>query len=263
MQSKSKNMQLFAPSQQAIEIQRMEIDQQIATANQFKRKIPEFKENALAMIRSDRDLAEGCSYALTRKTKDGKKKIIEGPSIRLAEIALATYKNIRCAARINGYDDKWVCVHAFAHDLEANTRIDVEIKRRITDKRGHTYSDDMIQTTGAAAISIAIRNAIFKVIPFSLVNSLRAEAAKVAIGKGKEKKKTEDRWLEHFEKRYGVTNDQIFEKFQVLDKTEMSLDDWRTLAGIKQAIDEGTTSVIDEFPIQEPESIDGKDAEEN
>jgi hypothetical protein len=58
-----------------------------------------------------------------------------------------------------------VTAQGVCHDLQSNTFIAYEVRRRITGKGDRKYSDDMIGVTGNAASSIALRNAILKIIP--------------------------------------------------------------------------------------------------
>jgi hypothetical protein len=253
MNAQNKNIEV---STQAIQMAKLEIDTQIATAKQFPRDIAKFKKNALAMIQGDKDLAASCTYHLTRKKKEGGQAVIEGPSIRLAEVVMSTWGNMRTAARINDYDEKWIYTQAFSHDLETNVRVEIEVKRKITGRDKKTYSDDMIQTTGAAAMSIAIRNAIFKVVPFSYVNELRKQAQKIALGTGGKKEKEKEKWLAYFESEHEVSRARVFAKFEVKNKGEMKEDHFHTLMGIHTALQEGSTTIEQEFPIQAPESTD-------
>src|SRR5690349_19533656 len=72
-----------------------EINQQIATARKYRRDVATFKARAIAMIGIDEEIAESCVYRLERKDRDGRKVVIEGPSVRLAEICLACWGNAR------------------------------------------------------------------------------------------------------------------------------------------------------------------------
>src|SRR5262245_11187920 len=146
-------------------LNRSEIDIQIATARKYPRSLLKFKNDAEAMACLDEETASSCFYALKRAEKP-----IEGPSVRLAEIVASAWGNLRSGARIIAEDEKFVVAQGACHDLEKNVAFQVEVRRRITDKNGRRYSDDMITTTCNAACSIALRNAIFKAIPGAYVN---------------------------------------------------------------------------------------------
>ena len=91
-------------------INRAEIDIQIATAKQYPRDI----QSALNRIRSiatiDTETAEDCFYALRRGGS-----LIEGVSVRLAEIIAGAWGNLRVQTRIVGNDGKMIT----AMDLES------------------------------------------------------------------------------------------------------------------------------------------------
>ena len=71
---------------------------------------------------------------------------------------------------------------AIAHDLETNIAVSVEARRSIITKTGQRYPEHMINTTAMAALSIAERNAILKVIPKGLVDLVYEAAFKTANG---------------------------------------------------------------------------------
>src|SRR5580692_8587501 len=144
-------------------IVRAEIDTQIATAKAYPRSVALFKKKALGLATEDQDTAESCFYAVPR---GGKK--IEGPSIRLAEIVGYSWGNLNYGSRIIADDGKMVTAQGVCHDLESNVRASVEINRRVTNKQGKRYNDDLVILTSNAAAAIALRNAIFKVVPFAL-----------------------------------------------------------------------------------------------
>ena len=151
---------------------RAEVDIQVATAKRFPRSIKAFNRQAMEMATFNEDVAAGCIYALPRGGKP-----IEGPSVRLAEIVLAAWGNVRADARVIDVGAKEITAEGMCWDLEKNIAIRVQVKRRITDKNGSRYNDDMIVVTGNAACSIALRNAVFKVIPMALARHLpRGEA---------------------------------------------------------------------------------------
>ncbi len=141
---------------------RAEIDISIATAKRYPRSIQKFKENVLTLATLDQETAESCFYSIRRQGKT-----IQGPSIRLAEIAVGAWGNIRAGARIVGEtaDGKFITSVGFCHDLENNVMVAMESRRRITKRNGEKYGDDMIGTTANAAAAIGFRNAVLKVVP--------------------------------------------------------------------------------------------------
>mgnify|MGYP007045096683 CR=1 FL=1 len=152
-------------------INRSEIDGQIATAHKFPRDIAQCKQNMVALAAMDDDVAYNCFYHLERKGKDGQVSIIEGPSVRFTEIISACWKNLRIAGRIIANDGKTITAQGICHDLESNVAYSVEVKRSILTSKGYTFSQDMQVVVGNAAVAIAQRNAICKVVPQVLISS--------------------------------------------------------------------------------------------
>jgi hypothetical protein len=168
-------------SAEALEAQeRANVDIQISTAKRFPRTLSHVQKRIIDIASMDRETAENCWYALPRAGK-----VIEGPSVRMAEIVASAYGNLRIASRVVGVDDKYVTCQGACHDLENNVAVSTEVKRRITDKKGRRYDDDLIMVTSNAANSIAMRNAIFKVVPMALFKSAIAEIRKVGMGEGR------------------------------------------------------------------------------
>lgn len=158
---------------------RAEIDIAISTAKRYPRSLKSFRANVLTLATLDQETAGSCYYSLQR---DG--KLIQGPSIRLAEIAVTAWGNIRAGARILGEakDGKSVSALGVVHDLENNVLVSIESRRRITRSNGRKYSDDMIAVTANAAAAVAYRNAVLKVIPGALLKPIFRECLKVAAG---------------------------------------------------------------------------------
>ena len=159
-------------------ITKAEIDMQISTAKAFPRSLKTFIDKATSMVTLSEDIAESCIYSLPRGGKN-----LEGVSVRLAEIVSATYGNIRSGARVIANDGKTITAQGICHDLETNNSVTVEVKRKITDRNGKQFNEDMQVVAGNAACAIAYRNAVLKVVPAALVSPIY-EAAKQLI-KGK------------------------------------------------------------------------------
>ena len=152
-------------------VTRAEYDVQIATARKYPRSIKDFINRATEMVTLNESVADDCIYALPR---DG--KTIEGPSARFAELILHAWGHTRAGARIVNEDSRFITAQGVCHDLQSNTLIAYEVRRRITKSNGNKYSDDMVGVTGNAASSIALRNAITKVIPKALWSPIYEEA---------------------------------------------------------------------------------------
>lgn len=222
---------------------RGEIDVQIVTANRFPRSIRTFKQTALEMVTLDEETAAACFYVLPR---DGKN--VEGPSARLAEIVASAWKHMRVEGRPISEDDRFITARGTAWDLQNNVAIAFECRRRITNKSGKKFSDDMVMVTANAAASIAIRNAVLKVVPSPFWRPLYLEARKVAVGDASTLADRRAKSLEAFQKM-GVTAERVFRLLDVKGVEDITLDHLATLRGLFTAIREGETTVDEAFPL--------------
>jgi len=235
----------FVPVNAIEAITRGEIDTQIATAKRFPRNIDAFRNKATAWACVDEETAGSCMYALPRA---GKK--IEGGSIRLAEICASCYGNLRWQGRIIGADGTHVTAMGMAYDVENNIAISIEKQRRITDRNGKRFNEDMVTVTGNAASSVAMREAIFKVIPRAYWQPIYDAARKTAIGDAETLGERRTKMLAHFAK-LGVFEDRLLATLE-LDSTEnIGPDDLAELIGTANLIREGQTTVDEAFPAPE------------
>jgi hypothetical protein len=231
-------------------ITRGEVDMQVATAKRFPRSIARFQKDALSMVTADEDTAASCFFTLPRKKKDSKtgaEIAVTGPSVRLAEIAAANWGNLRIEARPIEEGDTTVTAQGTAWDMEKNVLVRVETKRKITDKNGRRFSDDMVAMTTNAATSVAKRNAIFNVIPRSYINQLDTAARACAIGTIKTLPERREKLFTWFAK-LNVTQDRVLAALGKEGLADVDLSDLETMHGWGTALKEGTSKVEDIFP---------------
>jgi hypothetical protein len=214
-----------------------EIDTQIATAKAFPRSLTLFRDKALSMATFSEDIAASCTYALPR---GGSR--LEGPSIRLAEIVAASYTNVQYGGRVIANDGKMITAQGVCIDLENNVKATVEVNRKITGKDGKPFNQDMQVMTGNAAIAIAVRNAIFKVIPGALVSAIQEKAKEVARGSAETLVVRRDKAIAYF-KSIGVKEDQLCSVLEIKKVEDIDLDKLETLTGMKAAIKNGEATV--------------------
>lgn len=222
-------------------ISRQEIDVQIVTAHRFPRSLKNFRGEVADMTTLNEEVAAECSYALPRQGK-----VIEGPSARFAEILLSAWGNCRAAARVVNDDGTFITAQGIFHDLQKNSAVAFEVRRRITDSKGRRYSDDMIAVTGNAASSIALRNAILKGIPKALWSDLWSQARKTAVGDHKTLANRRADALKLFQ-NYGVSQDQLCEFLQIKGPEEITTDHLGLLRGMATAFKEGDTTPEEVF----------------
>ena len=222
-------------------ISKAELDVQITTAKQYPRSLKRFRDECLQMATLSEDIAEECIYALPRGHKT-----IEGPSVRLAEIVASAWGNCRAGARIVDEDDHFVTAQGMFYDLERNVGIQYDVRRRITDKRGHRFNADMIGVTGNAACAIALRNAIFKGVPKAFWSDIYEAAKTCAIGGSETLANRRSKMLGYFQK-LGATPEMVFARLGVQGEEDITLEQLLTLKGFANAIKEGEVTVDSVF----------------
>lgn len=221
------------------------IDKQISTAKAYPRNIHRVRDNIIAIAAMDEETARSCGYALPRGGK-----AINGPSVHLARIVAQQYGNIRIDAKIADIDRTHVTGQATCIDLENNVGIRVEVKRKITGSNGQRYNEDMITMTGNAASAIALRNAVFAVVPKPLIDAgYRASQDRILGDVSTEAalliKRKE--WLDFFMKTYGVDEKTVLKAMGLRESTQIKADQLRNLIGLHQAIKDGDTTVNETF----------------
>jgi hypothetical protein len=221
---------------------RSDIEAQVATAHRYPRSLGRFLQNAITMATIDEEMAAACFYALPRGGKT-----ISGPSVRLAEICAACWGNLRIGARPIEVGAEDVTSQGTCWDTESNVLYTVETKRRITNKSGKRYDDDMIIVTQNAANSIALRNAIFRVIPRSFVKKIEDAARKVAVGDAKTLSTRRAIVIERLAK-YGADVARILFAVQKSSVEDIGLGELETLLGYGTSLKDGTKSVDELFP---------------
>lgn len=222
-------------------LNKSEIDQQIATAKRYPRSVTKFLKESQELACLSEDVAGACMYALKRSDKT-----IEGPSARFAEIVAHAWGNCRAGARIVGEDQRFITAQGFCFDLEKNVAIYYETKRRITNKHGEKFLDDMVGVTANAACSIALRNAVLKVIPKALWNPIYEAARKTAVGDSKTLVDRRTTMLQQFAKM-GATPAQVFGLLEVKGEEDITLDHLAVMRGLFTSIKEGETTVDQAF----------------
>lgn len=241
-------MSLDATPTAIAELNRSELDMQIVTAKKYPRSIEKFRHDALSMATIDKETAASCFYKLKRTAKEGGSSFIEGPGVRLAEIVASAWGNLTFAARIVDENQRFVTAQGIAIDLERNVRVSLEVSRRITSRDGKRYSDDMISVTKNAACAIALRNAIFKAVPYTYAKQVYEQAKKVAIGDVKTIGERRQTMVEQFAKMR-VSVEQLLAFCEKPSIEDIGLGDIENLIGVFQAIKDGDTTIEEQFGV--------------
>jgi hypothetical protein len=195
----------------------------------------------MAYTTIDPEVAASCFYS---KPVNG--KLITGASIRFAEIVLASWGNIRAKSVIVGNDNKYVTAEAVIWDLQKNTAVSQQVKRRICYKDGNTYSDDLIITNSNAACSIVLRNVVFKLIPVAILKSIHDEIKKIVGGEGEKFIEKRDAAIKYFND-LKVDTIHILKTLQKNSVKDLTGDDVFTLRKIYTAIVDKETTIEDAF----------------
>jgi hypothetical protein len=246
-------------SSMAVELARAEIDQQISTARHYPRSIQRAVQNITSLATLDADTAAECVFALPRGGKP-----IKGPSVRLAEIIASQWGNCRVAARVVHVDriEKYVEAEGVFHDLESNSASTARVRRRIVDKNGRLFNDDMIVVTGNAACSIAKRNAVLAGVPKAVWRRAYEQSEAVIAGDVKTLAERREKAIKAFA-AFGVKPAQIFDVLDVKGEADISLEHIGTLLAMHNALKSGEATVEEMFPAkgaEKPQAPTGKDA---
>ena len=231
-----------SPSESSLmAVNRAEVDIQVSTAKRYPRKVSACLAEATTLATMNEEIAGSCIYALPRGGKS-----ITGPSVRLAEIIAASWGNLRVEARNIGDDEHFTYSEAVAWDLEKNTAVKVQKRRRITGKGGKRYDDDMISLTANAASSIALRDAVFRIVPRTYIDQIYAIAVKVSCGDAKSISSRRNGLLEHFAK-LGVTKDKVLAAVDANTPDDIGIEQLTILRGYANAIRDGELSIDEAF----------------
>lgn len=222
-------------------LNKAEVDVQIATAKAYPRNLSNVLRDIETLATLDEETAQSCFYILRRQGK-----IIEGASIRMAEIIASSWGNIRVQSRIIGNDGKMITAQGVCMDLEKNVAFSSEVKRRITDKYGKPYNDDMQVVTGNAACAIAMRNAVLKVVPSALIKKVMTKVKQVSLGESLTLEQQRSNMLAYYQK-LGVDADKVFEYLSVSKVDEINSDMLIELRGLANAIKDGQTTIQETF----------------
>jgi hypothetical protein len=222
-----------------------EVDRQVATAKAYPRNVTKSLRQAKDMACITPAVAASCYYHLKRKGKGGNSTIIEGPSIRVAEIIMSTWGNIRAQAMVIEEAERHIVARGVAWDMETNVAASVDVRRNIWGNYGR-YSQDMIGVTAQAAVSIALRNALLRVVPRVYVDQLVTEAKKVAVG---DAKSLASRWQD-CAKVYaamGVPESDLCGYLGITGAEQVATAHLEQLLGLYTALRDGEITIEDAF----------------
>lgn len=247
MEADATAVQTTQPS--AIEVvTRQEIDLQIATAKRYPRSITAFVNSCKAQATLDTDVAQSLFYSVpVGKGPNGKQNFAEGPSIRLAEMVAANYKNLRYGTDIIAEDDKSITARAMVMDMENNVARSATHSESVIDKMGRRYSDRQIERVKDVAQSKALRKAIFTVVPAALIKPIIAAAKTLLAGEGvslEQRRANIVQWV----KSLRIEPKRVWTALGIGGADDLTPADIEQLTAIYQAIVSNETTIDDAFP---------------
>jgi hypothetical protein len=229
-----------------------ELDQSITTAKAYPRSIATFVRKVEGMALLNESVAEDCIYALPRRdSESGETKNIVGPSARFAEILLSSFGNCIAGATIVDDSGDYVVARGVFHDLENNSKVFREVRRRITGRNGRRYSADMIGVTANAAASIAQRNATFSGIPQAMWTAAFEKTLALVKGRAETFAARRDSAMDHLSKM-GATADRVFSRLGITGVADLTVDHLVLLRGSVKAIQDGEAQLDEVFPPVKP-----------
>ena len=231
---------------------------QVDIAKRYPRDMARCLANAMLVFEVDPSFAERCKYKKPQgKDESGNGKTVEGPTVHLARLIAQVYGNLRIDARIIQETDRKVVSEAIAWDLETNTAIRQEIHRSVfSSKKNIRFSDDMVITTSLAANAIALRNAVFSIIPRYFVDRMLQKAEEVLKSDFKDAEKFAKRKSDMFAfyLKEGIEPQQIYAHIGVANENQLTREHLIDLVQMAQSIKDGDAKAVEIFkPLEKME----------
>ena len=246
-----KSEQIQVLESQSIEVieaqQRAEYDIQITTAKKFPRNLNTVKENCIAIVSMDKEIAASCRYALPRGGKT-----IAGPSVHLARIIAQQYGNIRVDARVKNITDKQIISEAVCFDLETNYACKVEVRRSIVGRSGR-FNDDMITVTGNAANAISFRNAVLNVVPKGITDAVYKSSMKQLTGDLSNEQDlivARKKALDYFNNEHEINESQVLKVMGLRSSKQIKKEQIADLRAMVQSITDGDSTIDEMFNLK-------------
>lgn len=227
--------------------EKAQIDIQVSTARAYPRNVSECLKEAIFTATMDYETADSCTFALPRAGK-----IISGPSVRLAEIILQSWGNMRSETKVVEETDKHVVSESFSWDLQKNNAVKVTVKKSILQnvyengrKTGKMtrMNEDMVTLYGNVANSIALRNSIFKVIPRAITDKVyQAVQVKIIGGEGEFENRL-SATFKGFLIKYGKNESEVLGLISKSKLEDVTPGDLAVLIGIGTSLKNGDLTI--------------------
>lgn len=236
--------QLVVPTDVVQQLERAQVDIQVATAHAYPRQ----REVVLkAIVNEALQEPDKMLYVLKFKNaQTGREEIVEGPSIRLAEVIAQNWGNLRIAAHVTEVRPEYVRAEALAWDLQTNACVKEEVTQPTIDRSGKPLRERQRIIYQQVALSKAIRNAVLRIVPRSVVNVVIAAVKRTAQVDAKTIAKLKA-WLDSI----GVSEAAACRVIGAPSLNAMTPEQLNTLRGIYNAIKEGDMTPQEAFDLAE------------
>lgn len=237
-----RNLEIVAPS--ALEaIQRAEADMAITTAKKYPRDVAQSIKTCRELALRSASIAKTCNYAVPRAGRQ-----LIGPSVHFARIVAYAWGNSTALSRVVGADRQNVHLQGVFHDLQSNVRIGIEMDWPVQPPKTDSPERwaDQINLAKRAGAAVALRSAIFNVIPMALFNDIAEEAKGVAVGEGKTFIESRNNAIAAF-KAMGVTQEMIYRALGIGGLESITTDHLIYLHAVMTSIKDSAMTVQEVF----------------
>lgn len=224
-------------------LNRAEVDIAISTAKRWKRDIATSIKTCKELALRNQSIARTCNYAVPR----GGKTLV-GPSVHFARIVAYSWGNASALSRVVGCDRANAHLQGVFHDLQTNLRIGFEMDWPVQAPKNETPErwNDQMNLAKRAGAAVALRTAIFNVIPLVLFQDIADQAKLIAIGAGKTFEQSRAAAIGAF-KEMGVTQAQIYGYLDRGGLESITTDDLIMLHALLISIKDRTMTVDELF----------------
>jgi hypothetical protein len=221
-----------------------ELNEQTEIAKKYPRNNKKVIKAILEAATLSESIAASCYYTKwIGKDKMGFNQYADGRSVRFAEIVCCHYGNIKAGSRVISMDSRFITCIGYCIDLETNVSIQVESKVKLHDEIGRKLTDSALSILIQGANSLAFRNAVFKVIPNTIITPELEEKIKdCAKGKTEDLKKRISETFNYFIGN-GVEEKSIFEYLKVTAIKDIDKNKLFRLTSLKTSIDNGEMTI--------------------
>lgn len=244
----NQNMEISTEVIDPTPVLKTQMEGAIEIARRYPRELKAVKKAVIDTATIDSQTAESCFYSLPRGGK-----LIEGVSIRFAEIVAYNWEHIMLESYCVSINQKSVTAEAKAWDMQKNLWARKQVSRRITDRNGNRYNDDMINVTIQAACAVAERNALLKIIPPAVLKDCEKFIKKKAV-------QSDDPLAIRVKKMFnfciemGITGEAVLDFLKKRDQREVTEDDLFKVRTAINGIKDGLSTISEVFYPQKEET---------